>query len=305
MKLKIMVAVLFSVFMIVSLHASKGLTSASFLKLGFGARASGLGEAYTALATDATGEYWNIGAVAFADSTQLAIMHNNIYQDITHNYLSLIYKRNDYSFFTGGISYVNFGKFEKIRMNPNFYTPDVIGSYSSTNTVVSFGYSRRMNIIGDLPFSAGINIKSIISTIDVHTASAYAVDLGTYSQLNDMISVAFTVKNLGSKMKYVSVKEQLPLRYTLGFGLQFDNNILLSADINFARNDRETFSFGTEYTIKEIVALRAGYNSSNDLEDSVTNLGLGFSINNMNFDYAYLLFGVLGNSHSLSMNYKF
>jgi hypothetical protein len=303
MKLKIMAVLSIMLIISTGVYASKGTTVAPFLKLGFGARASGLGEAYSSLATDATGEYWNIGAVAFADKSQVAYMHNNIYQDVSHNYISYIHKLSESSFITAGLSYISLGNLDKIRIT-NFYTPEIIGQYEYTNSVISVGYSKKFDVFRNTPFSLGLNLKSIRSSIDVYSASAVALDIGSFYELNETINMAVLVKNLGTKMKYVQEKEDLPLTYVLGCSVNLEKRIILSLDFNFSPYEQDTFNFGTEYILADFISLRAGYNSVNDLEDGITNFGIGMKLLNFDFDYAYMLYGALGNSHKFSLNYE-
>src|SRR5262245_2955826 len=56
---------------------AKGTTTAEFLKLGAGARAEAMGEAFSAVADDATALYWNPGALTriHEKSSSATLMH--------------------------------------------------------------------------------------------------------------------------------------------------------------------------------------------------------------------------------------
>ena len=61
-----------------------GLTGAAFLKIGVGARAAGLGSAYTTAAGDATQLFWNPAGVALDRGMQATINHNQWIADLDH-----------------------------------------------------------------------------------------------------------------------------------------------------------------------------------------------------------------------------
>ena len=57
-----------------------GEAGALFLRAGMGARASGMGEAFTAVAEDASATYWNPGAMAAVLGTTLPYIKNKFSQ---------------------------------------------------------------------------------------------------------------------------------------------------------------------------------------------------------------------------------
>ena len=57
--------------------SDSGTTTAQFLKLGVGARAIGMGEAYSAIADDPTAIYWNPAGLAAVSEHSVSLMHAN------------------------------------------------------------------------------------------------------------------------------------------------------------------------------------------------------------------------------------
>ena len=74
-----------------------GISTVQFLKIGVGARASAMGEAFVSVANDASALYWNPAGVVQAKQNQLIISHNNWVADINHEFIGGIYKfsKND------------------------------------------------------------------------------------------------------------------------------------------------------------------------------------------------------------------
>ena len=54
----------------------------AFLNVGLGARASGMGTAYTALATDSHAAYWNPAGMMFAKAFQMSTMQAKLASDL-------------------------------------------------------------------------------------------------------------------------------------------------------------------------------------------------------------------------------
>src|ERR1017187_8620383 len=60
-----------------------GTTSADILKIGVGARAIGMGEAYTAQADDSSSLYWNPAGLALMQEREASFMYDKAYQGMS------------------------------------------------------------------------------------------------------------------------------------------------------------------------------------------------------------------------------
>lgn len=71
-------------------QASLRTSTAQFLKLGVGARAVAMGEAYSAIADEASAVYWNPGALTNIESRSATLMHAIYLEDTSFDYAAFV-----------------------------------------------------------------------------------------------------------------------------------------------------------------------------------------------------------------------
>ncbi|TKJ43238.1 hypothetical protein CEE34_11605, partial [Candidatus Aerophobetes bacterium Ae_b3a] len=67
---------------LISYANGPGTTTASFLKIGIGARAAAMGDAFTALALDGTSLYWNPAALSQIKTKDISAAYNSWLEEI-------------------------------------------------------------------------------------------------------------------------------------------------------------------------------------------------------------------------------
>src|SRR5689334_13804699 len=65
--------------------ADGGTTGANILNIGVGARAIGMGEAFTAVSDDVSSLYWNPAGLALLNQSQGAFMYNQSLKDLAYS----------------------------------------------------------------------------------------------------------------------------------------------------------------------------------------------------------------------------
>ncbi|MEW6609072.1 MAG: hypothetical protein AB1414_16785 [bacterium] len=78
LKFKIPFLILLGLLSVQKVEAKAGKTSYSFLKIGIGARALGLGSAFVGLADDPTAIYWNPAGLSQIKQRKLLFSHNQL-----------------------------------------------------------------------------------------------------------------------------------------------------------------------------------------------------------------------------------
>src|SRR5260370_42349095 len=87
--------------------ADPGTTSANFLKLGIGPRASAMGEAQVGLADDVYATYWNPAGLAQLQTREAGFVHAQYYQDIQSEYAAYAHPTPKLGTFAGSLTYLN------------------------------------------------------------------------------------------------------------------------------------------------------------------------------------------------------
>lgn len=124
--------------------------------------------------------------------------------------------------------------------------------------------------------------------------------------------VGLTAKNMGSSIKFRNEADALPTTYTLGFSYRlFKERLVLTSDVKKPRDADVGWAVGTEY-VQDFsdsvhMAFRLGYDSSNtDATDAHgLSFGAGFGLGRLDFDFAWVPFGELGNTFRYSALLRF
>lgn len=166
---------------------------------------------------------------------------------------------------------------------------------------VVFSYGQQINDY----VSVGGTLKRIKSTIDDISANATAFDLGLLTSLPIQgVTLGATIQNLGNRLKFIQDSDRLPLIYKFGVAYSQPNRLTLAVDLSKPIDNRFRVNAGGEFVLMKTLALRGGYNSSNELDNGFTG-GAGVRIRSISIDYAFVPFGVLGNTHRVSAMFQF
>ena len=282
--------------------SGKGTSTAGFLKIGAGARAVGLGEAFTTVADDATALYWNPAALRQVENNSMALMHAAYLESARFDYGAFAHSGEKVSIGVG-VQYLSFGELTGRDQNKI-----ETGGFEPSDMAVSVGSAWDLK-----GFSLGVSGKYIQSKIQ-KTAETGAVDLGLLSPriLGEKLRVGFAAFNLGGRMKFDQKSESLPVLVKAGSHYQIYPHWLGALDLGFPKDNKPYVGTGTEYKLIVGNALslsgRVGYNSrsASDVDGfSGLSLGGGVGFKTINLDYGFVPFGDLGDTHRVSLSLVF
>ncbi len=279
-----------------------GSTGAGFLEIGVGARAAAMGEANVAWSDDAYGLYFNPAGVARASRKEVGFAYNNLFEDMGHNYLAYVHPFPTIGTLGASVTYMDLGEVRRTTV-ASAATNSYLGTFTSHDLAVSLSYARPIRSFLDL----GASIKFINESLDDRSASAVAVDMGAIIRPPVQgLTLGVSLSNLGSSLKFVREKDELPLTVRAGIAYRSPNRVWgLASDMAWVRRQDIEGHFGGEVWVwPEHLALRAGFNTANDADNGFT-AGAGFKWEDVGVDYAFTPFGDLGDGHQVSLTAQF
>jgi len=261
--------------------------SNEFLAVGVGARALGMGSAYTAAVNDVTSGYWNpAGLLGVKGDLQIGAMHSEYFAGIAkYDYIGLAKPIDSMS--TIGFTFVRFG-IDNIPNTIDLIDPsgnidyDRITSFSSADHAFIISYARKMKVPG---LSIGGNAKVIYRRVgSFGKAWGFGLDAGVqYLRGRSRFSAVFrdvtgtfnawsytldqrtidVFAQTGNVIPENSVEVTLP-RLTLGvahqfkFGSKFD--LLAAVDLeNTFDGKRNTLIQSDAVSVDPRVGIELGY----------------------------------------------
>ncbi|MCH7548149.1 MAG: PorV/PorQ family protein, partial [Candidatus Krumholzibacteriota bacterium] len=186
-----------------------GLSGALFLRTGMGARAAGMGEAFTAVAADASSIYWNPAAMSPVLGTNVVLAHTEYFQSVRVEQAALTH---EVEWGTIGLAFTGL-YMDDLERREDFPSAIALGEFSVYDISFSFAYSRYITP----NLTVGASIKPIIQRIDEVDATGVAFDIGVFhvSQIKG-VNFAAVLGNLGAPMKFEQEEFALPRYFKLG-----------------------------------------------------------------------------------------
>lgn len=336
-KFKSILLLFFSLSLIVNAQETSqvGTSMANYLKIGAGSRAAAMGEAFVAMADDASSTFWNPAGLVFVEKNEALFQSTSWLANTNLYFLSVAIPLGDIGNIGASIYSFNSGDMEETTIAQ----PDGTGrTFTASNFAIGLSYARAFTE----QFSIGFTLKYVSEDLSRETASTIAFDIGTVFKTNILNGMRFglALSNLGGAMelegpdlnvshdintglptnKFVSAslateEWQLPLLFRVGLGTYIIKNdrsqLSIEAAFNDSRDYEARYNIGSEYAMKIVgdqkIALRVGYLGNYD-EAGLT-AGAGLLLNlagfDFKFDYAYADMSRLGNAHRYTLSVLF
>ena len=304
-----------------------GVTAAPVLQLPMGARAAGMGTAFTAVADDVSTLHYNPGGLANLNSHEATLMVLGGQQDNNVQYLAggtplpfAGFTGSGYATLAASVLLSRNGDIEVNTLNPDGSPGTSSKMSAGGDTVVSLGYAERL---ADTPFELpdstrhidhflGFSGKYIHSALaQSYSAHAYAADVGYFGRCPELgVTVGASVLNLGSPMRFVEEGDPLPLTTRAGgawsvpMPMPESNALVWAADWEYQYYERLWFvNTGVEYTFLKQFSARVGYQAHH--ETPIVTLGFGARLGHFSLDYGWTMNSQLGDAHRFSVTFRF
>ncbi len=308
-----------------------GTTAATFLEIGVGARAIGMGGAFVATANDVSAMYWNPAGIAQLNRMQAIFVHTDWLVDITYDYAGMVFPLGGLGVVGMNLTTLNMGEMQVRTID----RPEGTGEYFDARDL-AIGLAYAMNITNR--FALGFNVKFISQTIWKEQARGFAIDIGTLYQTPwKGLRIGAALTNFGTDMKMTGndllvyhdidpyqlgnndrifaelQTDAWPLPLNFQLGLAYDlldderQHLTVEMDAMHPIDNSESMNLGLEYSFLNRYFLRAGYRNLflKDSEEGFT-LGGGVEMPLMGnlkagVHYAYADFGRLQNIHRFTL----
>ena len=287
-----------------------GTTAFAFLKIGVGARAVALGEAYVSRATDATAPYWNPAGTGFLEHAVAGVSHAFWPAEVQYTYAAWATRLGSAS--AVGIFVGSLGT-DAMRVTDEYH-PGGTGEYFRyADYLAGVNYALRVSD----RFAFGANLKVLGEDLYVTRTYGVALDLGTLYDVGYRgIQVGVALSNIGPDVRprarngatYEAFA--LPVVYRMGVSGYAWRSLLVALQLEKPSDYMETFRLGAEYRVADVLFLRAGYQLNGRGPGRTglpSGLSLGFGLrwtlrgHRIAFDYARSGLGYLGDVDRITL----
>jgi len=268
-------------------QSGEGGEAGAFMKNGFGARATSLGNSFTAISNDASAIFYNPAGLSSVSKLQVLGMYSNLFGNVDGmNYGNLGVSKG-FEFGTMGLGVI----YSSVSDIP--YVESVSGpsgeTFSDNEMAILLSYSK----IVTENLQIGITGKYIRHSIAGFEASGIGFDVGLLTAVNEKFSVGLMIQDaIGATIKLNGREDTYISKFKLGAAYKPISVLTISPEIMITGNKKLQFSIGSEYDVyKNMIKLRGGYNTVQE----ALSFGIGIKYSQINLDYSYSRNGDLGN----------
>lgn len=205
-----------------------GARGANFLEIGIGARALGLGGAYTGLASGATAMYWNPAGIGATEGLTAAYSYSPLYGDldITHHFAAVAIP-----LFGGGagVSVIQLSSGDIPRTDeayPGGDNPAYGGTFTYSGSAIGLHYGRRLTDRLQVGFSG----KMIQEGLTDAKASWWALDFGTLFNTGLYgVTLGAALQNIGNSASMTGALTKTRIETTEAFPFDVPVNFAIES----------------------------------------------------------------------------
>ncbi|HEU4333935.1 MAG TPA: PorV/PorQ family protein [Candidatus Eisenbacteria bacterium] len=286
-----------------------GTLGGQSLKIGVGARAAAMGDAYVAIADDATAVYWNPAGIARLSGQTITLNHTAWPAEILFDQAAYVFGIK----WIPGMFGVNVRALtmsrDKVRTT---YLPDGTGeTFDAGEWAYGLTYARSLTD----KFSAGLSVNYVQTGLDDITGKSTTFDFGTLYDIGVLgAKIGMSIQNIGSDMTFIEESVKMPVFFRVGgsFSMlqQGESRLLAAAEFTHPPDNSEKLNLGAEYSFRDYLFLRGGYKMNYDTEGLTAGFGVKFPLTLVKssvarLDYAYSDLKYLSAAHRVSVNIGF
>lgn len=305
-----------------------GISTLQFLKIGVGARGTGMGEATVALSSGASALFWNPAGIAVTAENEVLAAYSRYVVDLHHQFFGVTYHLSSDD--VVGLSCISL---QTDDMPVTTETqPFGTGEYFRySDLAVGVTYARRMTT----QFIFGITVKYVEENLASLKIQTVLFDLGTYYHTGiGSLRIGVAVTNFGSD---VAPKGSVtlfdgsttnsfqtfspPTMFKVGVAYDVlatdDHTVTTGIQLNHPNDNAEHVRIGLEYNWRSWLYARAGVKrtigsswfSKDKTGAENHSIGVGvripMTLTTLTFDYSLTDFNLLGAIHRISCGFTY
>ena len=285
-----------------NINSKAGTSAFEFLKIGIGARPMSMGKAFVGISDDINSLYWNPAGISQISTKRICFSYSYLLAEIMYGFLGFVYPINKKYIVGTSLAYLYSGEIQGYDKDNKPSGPFTTNDFSLN---ISCGYKLAKKLY------TGATLKFLQERLENISASGYAGDFGIIYKISEIVKVGATIRNIGPSVTFLTESFNLPTSYNIGCGIfLLEKTLNIGIAYNYPIDYNSEVCLGIEYILKEIVAFRFGYKyqfTDTAYYDGLSNVsaGIGVKLLNFTFDYAFIPYGVLGNTHYVSLSLGF
>jgi len=314
-------------------QAKVGTAGLQFLKVGPSARATAMGDAFTAVADDASALYYNPGGLIQISQPEALFTLIDYPAGIKFVYVGGVIPSPATSGVIG-IQATSLFTNDMIETTPA--NPYGTGrTFTASDMALGLTYCQRLTD----KFSVGGTVKYLNEQLADASAGGWSADVGTFYATGwRRINIGMVIQNFGPDMTHETSPFPLPISFKFGASMVAwetpGYDLMLAGEFLHPNDNVEFYHFGAELTAMNMVAFRIGKRVNAWKRDSWTDyqadqqkdpfveypvidedgtptldgvsVGLGVKLPEagVTIDYAWAGLGTLGGAHRFTVGYK-
>lgn len=241
-----------------------GISGASILKVGVGAKAVGIGSAITTVTNDVNQVFWNPAGISMPDGkTQVTFSYNKWIADINHNAFAVSHSFGAWGTVAlGGLMSGVSGIEANRDIQPGLigveYTDAATFDYNTS--IIGLSYAKQFTD----KLSMGATLKYYSEKIDLESVGTMAVDFGAIYMLGYRdLAIGARIQNLGGDLTYYLIPYSLPMVFSFGVSMSViqSDEFALKGYVDAAKplDTDQMILGGMEATLLKNITVRGGY----------------------------------------------
>jgi hypothetical protein len=295
-----------------------GTSSLQFLKIGNGARGTGMGETFVAVSDDISALFWNPAGLVLFKENGVMFSQTMWFVDTQLQFFGGVYHFGGSN--AVGLSVVSL-RTDDMKVTTEVQPNGTGEFFRFSDIAIGLSFARQMTD----QFSFGATIKYVEETLGELKMRGVIGDLGTFyktglgtsrfavliSNFGGQVSPTGSVNLIGGRVADSFQKFPPPTLFKIGFAIEplltSTNRLTTSIQLNSPNDNSENVNLGFEYAYKEMLFLRGGYKFNVDAENFSLGAGLKIPISfaKANLDYSIANYRDLGFAQRFSINLMF